>query len=70
MRTNPTLAHLHRPPELLVTQPPPQTVEDSVRKVFEIYGDVHDCFLPTDRETGQARGFAFVSMNAKDAEVS
>ena len=47
-----------------------ETNEDSVRSVFEQYGAVTDCFLPTDKETGRPRGFAFVSMAAKDAEVA
>lgn len=44
------------------------TTEDSVRQTFEQYGKVVDCFLPTDRESGKVRGFAFVTMPAADAE--
>ena len=44
------------------------TVEESVRKLFEQQGTVTDCFLPTDRESGRVRGFAFVSMPAEQAE--
>lgn len=36
--------------------------------MFEQYGPVTDCFLPTDRDTGRVRGFAFVTMPAKEAE--
>ena len=46
------------------------TDEENVRKLFEQYGKVVDCFLPTDRETGKVRGFAFVTMPAADAEVA
>ena len=45
-----------------------ETTEDSVRQMFEKYGQVTDCFLPTDRDTGRVRGFAFVTMPAKEAE--
>lgn len=44
------------------------TPEDQVRQVFEQYGKVVDCFMPTDRDTGKVRGFAFVTMPAADAE--
>jgi len=44
------------------------TPEENVRKLFENEGQVVDCFLPTDRETGRVRGFAFVTMVAADAE--
>ena len=45
-----------------------ETTEDSVRGMFEKYGQVTDCFLPTDRDSGRVRGFAFVTMPAKEAE--
>jgi len=44
------------------------TFEDSLRGVFEQYGKVIDCFLPTDRDTGKPRGFAFVTMGKSEAE--
>jgi len=44
------------------------TTEDSVRKLFEPYGPIIDCFLPQDRDSAKPRGFAFVTMNAADAE--
>lgn len=36
--------------------------EDSVRSLFEAYGAVDRVNIVTDRDTGQARGFAFVEM--------
>jgi RNA recognition motif. (a.k.a. RRM, RBD, or RNP domain) len=45
-----------------------ETTEDSVRQLFEQWGTVTDCFLPTDRETGKMRGFCFVTMPAAVAE--
>jgi RNA recognition motif-containing protein len=41
--------------------------EDGVSQVFAEYGTVKRVQLPTDRETGRVRGFAFVEM-ATDAE--
>jgi nucleolin len=46
------------------------TNEEGVRNMFEAHGAVTDCFLPTDRDSGKPRGFAFVTMPAKDAEVA
>jgi uncharacterized membrane protein YgcG len=45
-----------------------ETTEESVRQLFEQWGTVTDCFLPTDRETGKMRGFCFVTMPASVAE--
>ena len=44
--------------------------QESIQKLFEEYGTVTDCFLPTDRETGKARGFCFVTMPAAAAETA
>jgi len=44
------------------------TTEDSVRKIFEPYGPIVDCFLPQDRDSAKPRGFAFVTMGSSDAE--
>ncbi|MEO8595423.1 MAG: RNA-binding protein [Candidatus Solibacter sp.] len=43
------------------------TTENSVRSMFEAYGSVDRVNIVTDRDTGQARGFAFVEMSV-DAE--
>ncbi|SKB16209.1 putative RNA-binding protein RbpF [Planktothrix sp. PCC 11201] len=42
-------------------------IEDDLRGVFTEYGNVKRVQLPTDRETGRVRGFAFVEME-NDAE--
>jgi len=47
-----------------------ETSEENVRSAFEAHGRVSDCFLPTDRDTGKMRGFAFVTMPAAEAEVA
>ena len=41
---------------------------DDLEQVFAEYGDVKRVSLPTDRETGRPRGFAFVDMAAEDQE--
>ncbi len=43
------------------------TTEGSIRSMFESYGTVERVNVVTDRDTGQARGFAFVEM-AVEAE--
>lgn len=43
------------------------TEVEVLRELFEEYGKVVDCYIPVDRETGQHRGFAFVTMEPDDA---
>lgn len=43
------------------------TTEESIRSAFESYGAVDRVNIVTDRDTGRARGFAFVEMTV-DAE--
>ena len=38
------------------------TTEDTLRSMFDAYGTVQRVNIVTDRDTGQARGFAFVEM--------
>ncbi len=46
-----------------------QTTEDELRTAFERYGEVLSVKTITDRETGRARGFAFIEMaNAEEAD--
>jgi cold-inducible RNA-binding protein len=43
--------------------------EDGLRSMFEQYGTVERVSVVTDRDTGQARGFAFVEMtNGAEAD--
>lgn len=43
------------------------TTEDSIRNAFAGSGEVREVAMPTDRETGQPRGFAFVTMGSEKA---
>ena len=45
-----------------------QATEDDLREVFAEYGKVSRVSLPTDRETGRKRGFAFVEMEDESKE--
>ena len=47
-----------------------QATEDDIREVFSEYGTVNRVSLPTDRETGKKRGFAFVEMESESEEES
>ena len=39
------------------------TDENGLREAFEQYGEVVDCKIITDRDTGRSRGFGFVTLN-------
>jgi RNA recognition motif-containing protein len=45
-----------------------QATPDDVQSVFADYGKVTRVQLPTDRETGRMRGFAFVDMAEEKEE--
>jgi len=47
-----------------------QVTQDDLKQVFEEYGTVKNVTLPTDRETGRMRGFAFVEMDADTEETA
>ncbi|MGD1867239.1 MAG: RNA recognition motif domain-containing protein [Phormidesmis sp.] len=42
--------------------------QDDINQVFAEYGTVKSVKVPTDRETGRVRGFAFVEMSADSEE--
>jgi RNA recognition motif-containing protein len=42
--------------------------EDDLNEVFKEYGSVKRIQVPTDRETGRMRGFAFVEMSEESEE--
>ena len=43
------------------------TTQDELEELFATYGDVISCSMPTNRESGRGRGFAFVEMSEEDA---
>lgn len=45
-----------------------QVTEDGITQAFAEYGTVTRVQLPTDRETGRMRGFAFVEMSTEAEE--
>lgn len=44
--------------------------QDDLDRVFAEYGKVSRVSIPTDRETGRPRGFAFVEMSGETEEDS
>ncbi|MFS0517907.1 RNA recognition motif domain-containing protein [Nostoc sp. UIC 10607] len=46
-----------------------EVTQDALSAVFAEYGAVKRVQLPTDRETGRLRGFAFVEMSSEDEET-
>jgi len=47
------------------------TTEDSLRNLFAEHGTVEEVHVPTDRESGRPRGFAFVTMpNQNEAHAA
>lgn len=47
-----------------------EVTQDDISSVFAEYGTVKRVQLPTDRETGRVRGFAFVEMSAEAEEAA
>jgi RNA recognition motif-containing protein len=47
-----------------------QATEDDLKTVFVDYGAVKRVVIPTDRETGRVRGFAFVELSEDTQEDS
>jgi RNA recognition motif-containing protein len=45
-----------------------QATAENLREVFADYGEVKRVVVPTDRETGRVRGFAFVELNEDTGE--
>lgn len=49
---------------------PWSATEDEIHSLFAAHGNVLSVKLVTDRETGRARGFAFVEMDDADATAA
>lgn len=46
------------------------TTQETLKGVFEEFGEVYDCYLPTDPNTDQPRGFGFITMDQADGEAA
>ena len=42
--------------------------QEDVAELFAPFGDVTNCFLPLERDTGRKRGFAFVELADEESE--
>lgn len=47
-----------------------EVTQDTLKAVFAEYGSVKRVQLPTNRETGQMRGFGFVEMSTDEEETA
>lgn len=57
--------------KLFVGNLPFKLSEGELQELFAKHGTVVSCSIPTDRETGRKRGFAFVEMsNQAEAEAA
>ncbi|XP_006639566.1 RNA-binding protein 38 [Lepisosteus oculatus] len=46
---------------------PYHTNDASLRKYFEVFGDIEEAVVITDRQTGKSRGYGFVTMTERGA---
>ncbi|TKD08452.1 RNA recognition motif domain-containing protein, partial [Polyangium fumosum] len=46
------------------------TTRETLEQAFSAAGEVREIAMPTDRETGQPRGFAFVTMGSASAATN
>ena len=49
---------------------PFSTTEDELKRLFDKFGTIVKIHIPTNRETGQPRGFAFLEFSTEDAAQS
>lgn len=47
---------------------PYHTTDSSLRKYFEVFGEIEEAVVITDRQTGKSRGYGFVSTPRQTAE--
>ncbi len=47
-----------------------ETTQESLHAAFATVGEVREVGMPTDRETGRPRGFAFVTMGSDQAAAA
>ena len=53
--------------KLYVGNLPYTTTEDELQDFFGQYGEISQCKLISDQETGRSKGFAFVTFASEDA---
>ncbi|XP_022667499.1 RNA-binding protein 24-A-like isoform X2 [Varroa jacobsoni] len=46
---------------------PYHTTDKSLRQFFEVFGEIEEAVVITDRQTGKSRGYGFVTMAERDA---
>ncbi|XP_049607021.1 RNA-binding protein 24 isoform X2 [Syngnathus scovelli] len=46
---------------------PYHTTDSSLRKYFEVFGEIEEAVVITDRQTGKSRGYGFVTMSERSA---
>lgn len=56
--------------KLYVGNLPWNTSAEELKSAFSQYGNVEDCFIPSDRATGRPRGFAFVTMSDEQSATA
>lgn len=49
---------------------PYHTTDSSLRKYFEVFGEIEEAVVITDRQTGKSRGYGFVSITIIISSVS
>ena len=49
---------------------PFRTNSEELREIFAEHGEVQDCVIPVDRDSGRSRGFGFVDMDDEEARVA
>ena len=49
---------------------PFSTTEDELKRLFDKFGTIVKIHIPTNRETGQPRGFAFLEFSTEDSAQS
>ncbi len=57
-----------RPVSIFVGNLPFRAEQEDIIELFATYGEVSNCSLPLERDTGRKRGFAFVEMADDAAE--
>lgn len=49
---------------------PYHTTDSSLRKYFEVFGEIEEAVVITDRQTGKSRGYGFVSISRLNTSLS